>query len=123
MQLIERLRHNLRGYDSHLIFNGLDKFDVKIRVLPNGLEKYMAFFLNKNCIDLEFIDSMQFMNSSLHKLVKNMSDEDFKYLVEEFAFKNLELLKQKDGYPYEYILKDLMKKNCLLENIKGWENW
>ena len=36
--------HNLRGYDSHLIFNELDKFDVKINVIPNGLEKYMAFF-------------------------------------------------------------------------------
>ena len=36
--------HNLRGYDSHLIFNELDKFDVKIDVIPNGLEKYMAFF-------------------------------------------------------------------------------
>ena len=36
--------HNLRGYDSHLIFNKLDKFDVKIKVIPNGLEKYMAFF-------------------------------------------------------------------------------
>ena len=65
--------HNLRGYDSHLIFNELDKFDVKIKVIPNGLEKYMAFFLNKNLV---FIDSMQFMNSSLDKLVKNLSDED-----------------------------------------------
>ena len=36
--------HNLRGYDSHLIFNELDKFDVKIDVIPNGLEKYMAFY-------------------------------------------------------------------------------
>ena len=36
--------HNLRGYDSHLIFTELDKFDVKINVIPNGLEKYMAFF-------------------------------------------------------------------------------
>ena len=35
--------HNLRGYDSHLIFNELDKFDVKITVIPNGLEKYMTF--------------------------------------------------------------------------------
>ena len=31
--------HNLRGYDSHLIFNELGKFDVKICVIPNGLEK------------------------------------------------------------------------------------
>ena len=36
--------HNLRGYDSHLIFCELDKFDVKIDVIPNGLEKYVAFF-------------------------------------------------------------------------------
>ena len=36
--------HNLRGYDSHLIFSELDKFDVKVSVIPNWLEKYMAFF-------------------------------------------------------------------------------
>ena len=48
--------HNLRGYDSHLIFSELDKFDVKVKVIPNGLEKYMAFFLNKNLV---FIYSMQ----------------------------------------------------------------
>ena len=36
--------HNLGGYDSHLILNELDKFDVKISVIPNGLEKYMEFF-------------------------------------------------------------------------------
>ena len=36
--------HNLKNYDSHLIFNELDKFDVKRKVIPNGLEKYMAFF-------------------------------------------------------------------------------
>ena len=41
------------------------------------------------------------MNSSLDKLVKSMSDKDFKYLVEEFGSKNLELLKQKGAYPYD----------------------
>ena len=39
---------------------------------------------------------MQFFNSSLDKLVKNLSDQDFKYLVEEFGAENLQLLKQKD---------------------------
>ena len=53
--------------------------------------------------NLVFIDNMQFMNSSLDKLVKSMSDKDFKYLVEEFGSKNLELLKQKGAYPYEYM--------------------
>ena len=60
----------------------------------------MAFFLGKNLV---FIDSMQFMNSSLDKLVKNFSDEDFKYLVKEFGSENLEILKQKGAYPYEYM--------------------
>ena len=50
-----------------------------------------------------FIDSMQFMNFSLDKLVKIMSDKDFKYLVEEFGSEKLQLLKQKDAYPYEYM--------------------
>ena len=50
-----------------------------------------------------FIDSMQFINSSLDKLVKNLSDKDFKYLIEEFGSKNLELLKQKGTYLYEHM--------------------
>ena len=92
--------HNLRGYDSHLIFSELNKFDVKISVIPNGLEKYMAFFLGRNLV---FIDSMQFINSSLDKLAKNLLDEDFKYLLEEFGSENLKILKQKGAYPYEYM--------------------
>ena len=92
--------HNLKGYDSHLIFSELNKFITKISAIPNGLEKYMIFFLNKNLV---FIDSMQCMNFSLDKLVKNLVDEDFKYLVKEFGSENLELLKQKSAYPYEYM--------------------
>ena len=37
----------------------------------------MAFTTNKSLI---FIDSMRVMNSNLKKLVKNLSDDDFKYL-------------------------------------------
>ena len=59
--------HNLKGYDSHLIFSVLHKFNLKINVIPNGLEKYIAFFLGKNLV---FIDSMQFMNSNLDKFVR-----------------------------------------------------
>ena len=87
--------HNLRGYDSHLIFCVLNKFDVKIGVKPNRLDKYIAFFLYKNLV---FIDRMQVMNSSLKKLVKNLSDNNYKYLTQEFGSKNLELLKQKDAF-------------------------
>ena len=55
----------------------IGKFDVKVSVIPSGLEKDMAFTINRNLI---FIGGMQFMNSSLDALVKNLSDNDFKYL-------------------------------------------
>ena len=47
-----------------------------INVIPNNMEKYMAFILGKN---LTFIDSFQFMSSSLDKLVSNLPKESFKY--------------------------------------------
>ena len=92
--------HNLKGYDSHLIFSELHKFNLKINVIPNGLEKYMASFLGRGLV---FTGSMQFMNLSLDKLFKNLVDEDFKYLVKEFGSENLKILKQKGAYPYEYV--------------------
>ena len=82
--------HNLKGYDSHLIFKVLSKFDVRVNVIPNGLEKYMAFTLNKNFV---FIDSMLFMNSNLDKLVKNLTDKDFVFLGEELSGKQLKLVR------------------------------
>ena len=65
------------------------------------------------------------MTSSLDKLVKNLSDSDFKYLIEEFGFKNLELLKQKVAYPYEYMdsfkrfnEEKLPDKKCFYSSVK-----
>ena len=43
------------------------------------------------------------MHSSLDSLVKNVSDNDFKYLSEEFSGDLLKLVKQKGVYPYEYM--------------------
>ena len=88
---------------------------MKVSVISNGLEKYMVFTVNRNLI---FIDSIQFMNSSLDSLVKNLSDNDFKYLSEEFSGEFLELVKQKGVYPYEYMgsyekfCKDKLPDKC-----------
>ena len=82
------------------IMQDIGKFNVKIGVIPNGLEKYMAFTINKNLV---LIDSMQFMNSSLDALVKNLSDNDFKHLSQEFRGEILKLVKPKEVYPCEYM--------------------
>ena len=88
------------GYDDHLMMQEISKFDVEIRVIPNVLEKYMAFTISKTLI---FIGSMQFMNLSLKVLVKNLSDNDFKYSSQEFSCDLLKLIKQEGVDPYEYI--------------------
>ena len=104
--------HNLRGYDSRLIFEELNKFNCSISVIPNGLEKYMSFSLGKNIV---FIDSMLFLNSSLDKLVSNLND--FKYLSSEFSGKKLELVKKKGVYPYDYINSFKRFKQVCLPDI------
>ena len=92
--------HNLKGYDSHFTMQEIGKFDQEISVIPNNMEKYMAFFLGKH---LKFIDSFQFMSSSLESLVKNISPCDMKYTLQEFQNEKLELMKRKDVYPYDYM--------------------
>ena len=68
--------YNLKNYDSYLL-QELGKFNLKINVIPNELEKYMSFSINNK---LSFIDNFQFLSSSLDSLVKNLGDNDFKYL-------------------------------------------
>ena len=73
---------------------------MKVSVIPDGLEKYMAFAINRNLV---FIESMQFINSSLDALVKNLSEMDFQYLSEEFSGELVKVVKQKGVYSYEYM--------------------
>ena len=78
--------HNLRGYDSHFIINELGELinegeDISIDVIACNTEKYMAFYIGKH---LAFIDSFQFMGSSLEKLAGNLSEERFIYTREYF---------------------------------------
>ena len=65
------------------------------------------------------------MNSRLDKLVKNLSDNDFKYLNEDNGSKNLEYLKQKGACPYEYMdnferfnEEKLPDKECFYRSVK-----
>ena len=90
--------HNLKNYDLYLIMQELGKYNLKINVIPNGLGKYMSFTIKNKLI---FIDSFQFLSSSLNSLVKNLVKNDFKYLSQEFDNNVLDLFKKKGFYPYE----------------------
>ena len=78
----------------------LDKFNLKINIIPNGLEKYISFIINNQ---QNFIVSFKFVRSSLNSSVKNLNKIDFKYLIQKFDNNILDLLKQKGFYPYEYM--------------------
>ena len=82
---------NLNKYDSHLTMQELGKFNLKINVIPNGLEKYISFIINNK---LSFIDSCQFLSSS-----ENLDKDHFRYLSQEFDNNVLDLVRQKGFYP------------------------
>ena len=71
----------------------LGKFKLKINVIPNGLEKYMSFNINNK---LDFIDSFQFLSSSLDSVVKNLGNDDLKCLSQEFYNNVSDLANKKD---------------------------
>ena len=74
---------------------------MDINVILNNMEKYMAFMLGKHLV---FIDSFQFMSSSLDKLVSNLPNNALKYTSEEIKnAKKLKLMKKNSVYPYEYM--------------------
>lgn len=67
---------------------------------------------------LDFIDSFQFLSTSLEKLVKNLSkegEEKFKHLYYKIKEK-MNLLMRKEVYPYEYMdSMDKFREQCLPE--------
>ena len=106
--------HNLRGYDSHFIMQEIgaivkkhayknnkgEEKQMNINAIPNNMEKYMAFMLGNH---LTFIDSFQFMSSSLDKLVSNLPAEALKYTSKRFQKEKLNLMTRKGIYPYDYM--------------------
>ena len=75
-------------------------YNLSINCIPNNMEKYMAFMLGKHLV---FLDSFQFMASSLERLVDNLPGDVFKYTSQVFQNDQLELMKKKGVYPYDYM--------------------
>ena len=84
--------------------------------MANRLEKCMSFNINNM---LSFTESFPFLSSSLDSLVRNLNKDDVKYLSREFDNSVLDLVKQKEFYPYEYMsdfekFKELLKNKCVI---------
>ena len=96
--------HNLRGYDSHFIMQEIGAVgknnNLEINCIPNNMEKYMAFMLGKHLV---FLDSFQFMASSLERLAANLPADKFNYTSQAFKGEKLALMKKKGVYPFDYM--------------------
>lgn len=108
--------HNLRGCDAHFIMQGIGKIGKErnsgINCIPNNMERYMAFMLSNHLV---FLDSFQFMSSSLDKLAENLPHDKYKYTSEVLKNEQLTLVKRKGVYPYDLwiVFKTLITKSCL----------
>ena len=115
--------HNLRGYDGHSIMQQIGRVckerywvdkkgrhEMNVDVIPNSMERYIAFTMGQRLV---FIDSFQFMSSSLASLVESLVPTDFKHLTNKFG-ERAELMKRKGVYPYEYMDSfDRFEEDCL----------
>ena len=107
--------HNFKGYDSHIIIKGglgqmkNSKFDI----IAQTREKFMAMTVkvpvdktkeNKTIFfDIKFLDSFQFMASSLASLANNLDKfPETETLKKEHPNLTDELIKRKGVFPYAY---------------------
>ena len=111
--------HNFTGYDSHLFIKNLGSSNPKenIECIPNNEEKYITFtkniivgqYTNKKgevkdkTFKIVFKDSLKFIRSSIEALVRNLPKDGFKNISKYFTPEQVELIKQKGFYPYEYM--------------------
>ncbi|XP_054720149.1 uncharacterized protein LOC129229797 [Uloborus diversus] len=121
--------HNLKNYDAHHIMCEIGKIKgYELSVIATNMEKYISFSLTNKSkekkIELKFIDSLQFMPSSIEKLVSILSEENFVVLKQTFPV-NSNLLIRKGIYPYEYVTcfekfdeKELPSKDAFYSSLK-----
>ncbi|MCG7879165.1 MAG: C2H2-type zinc finger protein [Candidatus Thiodiazotropha endolucinida] len=98
------LFHNLKNFDAHIICQNLGYFkDHKLKCIAQNTERYVSFSLG----GLRFIDSFQFLPSSLENLVEDLAQDGlqaFPHLRSEINDEvKANLLLRKGVYPYEYM--------------------
>ena len=99
---------NLQNYDSHLIFQEIGKYNSKINVIPKTIEKYTSYTVQqprnesiKLGLPLSLIDP-SFLNNSIDNFPKNLGENDFYHMSQEFNANALDLFRKKGLFSYDY---------------------
>ena len=110
--------HNLKNYDSHLFIRPLAANGERVDIIPINFEKYISFtkylvvdayknsrgIFKQKILQLRFLDSFQFLSSSLDTLASNL-DADQCREVRKFFPDDLQFsyVRQKGVMPYCYM--------------------
>ena len=110
--------YNLSGYDAHLFIRELGAHTSEMGVIAKNKEDYISFsikvpvenYINKEgnekdkLIEHRFIDSCEFMSSTLDSLTKNLVGSRKRLFgFEDYSDLQYDLLTRKGVYPYEYV--------------------
>ena len=74
----------------------------KVDILAKSSEEYISLSYGNIYRKLVFLDSYRFMKESLSQIAESLEPSNFKILKKEFG-EDINLLRQKGIYPYEYI--------------------
>jgi hypothetical protein len=102
------ISHNFRGYDQQFLIRHLKNIG-DVHIIPKNTEQFTAIYLKH--VNVAFIDSYAFLNTSLSNLIEIFTAEGTKMLDKRYLkhittkSKLLKLLHQKGVFPYE-ALKD-----------------
>ena len=128
--------HNLTGYDCHLFVKRLADSPGNADCTPRNEEKYITF--SKNILvdtivlddkivniysRLKFRNTMNFMNTSLEKLVGNLDKSKFKHTSKYFQGEKLNLMLRKGIYPYEYMVNVSRFTASVLPPKEVFKSW
>ncbi|GBM31823.1 hypothetical protein AVEN_56923-1 [Araneus ventricosus] len=107
-KIIPCIFHNLKNYYCLLIMQKLEKLqDHKISVIPIRMEMYISFSIRRKMekvnVTLQFVDSFQFLNTALQKLVENLYQSKFIIMQNCISLPHMDKLLKKGIYPYEYM--------------------
>ena len=124
--------HNLKNYDSHFIIQHVGKLQDRlngkdIQIIPTTMDKYLSFTIGK-CV---FLDSCQFMATSLEKLVdalnkvfiKTNDKSVFTHFNSGFPDTTPQLqtlLRQKGVFPYDWFNSRARLNETSLPNIESF---
>ena len=115
--------HNLRRYDGHIIMNELGNIcashpSMEINAIAKNMEDYLSFSVKlttetgkrrqdgssaTQSYKIRFIDTCQFLPSSLDMLASSLHEDQFVSMKRNFSKMEIEKLTRKQVYPYDYM--------------------